>query len=171
LKIGDTMKKPAVFTLIALTLTLLLMTTPALARAQRTGLAGTEHVFFGAPGSVQIADGWVQLRDVPLTGTFDFGTLQGTETQLVNAKLDPVTGDGIVWGTVTYTDSATGITCSGVREGKLTSYLITAKITARCSDGSLLQGMLQDTSVTFPPGSPVPSEVFSDFDGELLSPQ
>ncbi|HET9910974.1 MAG TPA: hypothetical protein VFQ13_03740 [Anaerolineales bacterium] len=164
------MKKTFVSTLIGLTLAWLLMATPALAKAQRTALAGTEHMFFGAPGSVQISGGWVQLRGVPLTGTFDFGTLQGTETQLVNAKLDPVTGDGIVWGTVTYTDSATGITCSGNREGKLTNYLITAKIVATCSDGSLLQGTLQDTSVLFPPGSPVPGEVYSEFNGELLSP-
>ena len=162
------MKKTFVYTLIVLSL--LLMTTSALAKTERTTLAGTEHMFFGASGSVRATDGWVQLRDVPLTGSFDFGILQGTETQLVNAKLDPATGDGIVWGTVTYTDSATGITCSGVREGKLTSYLITARITAHCSDGSLLQGTLQDTSAIFPPGVPVPSEVYSDFNGELLNP-
>jgi hypothetical protein len=163
------MKKIFVFTLVALAL--LLMITPVLAKAERTTLSGTEHMFFGAPGSVSTSDGWVQLRNIPLTGTFDFGTLQGTETQLVNAKLDPVTGNGIVWGEVTYTDSATGITCSGVREGKLTNYLITARIVARCSDGSLLQGTLQDTSVIFPPGSPVPGQVYSDFEGELLSPR
>ena len=165
------MKKTFVFTVTVLTLALLLATTPALAKAQRTALAGTEHMFFGAPGSVSVSGGWVQLRDVPLTGTFDFGALQGSETQLVNAKLDPITGDGIVWGVVTYTDSATGITCSGFREGKLTNYLITAKIVARCSDGSLLQGTLQDTSVIFPPGAPVPGEVYSDFNGELINPQ
>ena len=164
------MKKIIVSTLLALSLAAILMTTIALAKAQRTDLSGTEHMFFGPPGSVSVSDGWVQLRDVPLTGTFDFGALQGTETQLVNARLDPVTGDGMVWGTVTYTDHATGITCSGMREGKLTSYLITAKIVARCSDGSLLKGTLQDTSVTFPPGSPVPGAVDSDFDGELLTP-
>src|SRR5512145_3071341 len=101
------MKKIFVPTLFALTLALLLMATPALAQAQRTALGGTEHMFFGAPGSVSTSDGWVQLRDVPLTGTFDFGVLQGTETQLVNAKLDPATGNGTVWGVVTYTDSAT----------------------------------------------------------------
>jgi hypothetical protein len=162
------MKKIFVSTLIVLAL--LLTTTTVFAKAERTALSGTEHMFFGPPGSVSIAGSWVQLRDVPLTGTFDFGVLQGTETQLVNAKLDPVTGNGIVWGTVTYTDSATGITCSGVREGKLTNYLITAKITARCSDGSLLRGTLQDTSVIFPPGLPVPGEVYSDFNGELISP-
>jgi hypothetical protein len=164
------MKKTFVSALIALALSSMLVTSAAIAKAQRTALAGTEHMFFGAPGSVQVSGGWVQLRDVPLTGTFDFGALQGPETQLVNAKLDPITGDGIVWGTVTYTDSATGITCSGVREGKLSKYLITAKIIARCSDGSLLQGTLQDTSVIFPPGSPVPGEVYSSFNGELLDP-
>jgi hypothetical protein len=161
------MKKIFVSTLIVLAL--LLNTIPVFAKAQRTTLAGTEHMFFGAPGSVSVSGGWVQLHDVPLTGTFDFGVLQGTETQLVNAKLDPATGNGIVWGTVTYTDSATGITCSGVREGKLANYLIRAKINAKCSDGSLLRGTLQDTSVIFPPGSPVPGEVYSDFAGELLS--
>ena len=163
------MKKTFVFTILALTL--LLIATPVLAQSQRSMLSGTEHMVFGIPGSVSTADGWVQLRDVPLTGTFDFGALQGTETQLVNAKLDPATGNGIVWGEVTYIDSATGVTCSGVRTGKLSSYLITAKIVARCSDGSLLQGTLQDTSVIFPPGSPVPGEVYSDFNGELLSPR
>ena len=164
------MKKTFVSTLLALTLALLLVVTPTLAQAQRTALAGIEHMFFGPPGRVFSANGWVQLRDVSLTGTFDFGILQGTETQLVNAKLNPVTGDGIVWGTVTYTDSATGITCSGVREGKLSNYFITAKITARCSDGSLLKGTLQDTSVIFPPGAPVPGEVYGEFNGELLYP-
>jgi hypothetical protein len=164
------MKKTFVSTLMTVALALLLMTTPALAKSQRIALAGTEHMFFGAPGNVLVSGGWVQLRDVPLIGMFDFGVLQGTETQLVNAKLDPVTGNGIVWGVVTYTDSATGITCSGVREGKLTNYLITAKIVASCSDGSLLQGTLQDTSVIFPPGAPIPGEVYSDFSGELLNP-
>jgi hypothetical protein len=151
-------------------LALLLTVTTVFAEAERTAVSGTEHMFFGAPGSVSASGGWVQLRDVPLTGTFDFGALQGTETQFVNAKLDAITGNGNVWGTVTYTDSATGITCSGVRVGKLTSYLITAKINASCSDGSHLQGTLQDTSAIFPPGSPVPGEVYSEFNGELLSP-
>ena len=162
------MKKIFISTLVVLAL--LLTATTVFAKAQQTAISGTEHMFFGPPGNVSTSGGWVQLRDVPLTGTFDFGALQGTETQLVNAKLDPVTGNGIVWGTVTYTDSATGITCSGVREGKLTNYLITAKIIARCSDGSLLKGTLQDTSVIFPPGSPVPGEVYSEVNGELLRP-
>lgn len=155
---------------VCVILALLLTTTTVFAKAERTALSGTEHMFFGAPGSVLASDSWVQLRDVPLTGTFDFGALQGTETQLVNAKLDPATGNGIVWGVVTYTDSATGVTCSGVRVGKLTAFLIAATINAKCSDGSLLRGTLQDTSVIFPPGSPIPGEVYSEFNGELLSP-
>jgi len=163
------MKKTFVSALIALTLVAPAVATPALAEAQRTPVAGSEHMYFGVPGRVWVADGWVQLRDVPLTGTFDFGALEGDETQLVNARLDPATGDGVVWGEVIYTDSATGVACSGVRQGTLDAYLITARITATCTDGSLLQGTLQDTSVIFPPGAPFPSEVYSDFDGELLT--
>ena len=155
---------------ICVSFALLLTTTTVFAKAEKTILGGTEHMFFGAPGSVTVSGGWVQLRDVPLTGAFDFGMLQGAETQLVNAKLNPATGDGIVWGVVTYTDSTTGITCSGIRQGRLTNYLITATITAPCSDGSLLKGTLQDTSAIFPPGVPVPSEVYSEFNGELLNP-
>lgn len=164
------MKKTIVSICIVLALTSLMIVSPAHAKAGRTVLTGTEHMFFGAPGSVSVSGSWVQLRDVPLTGTFDFGALQGTETQLVNAKLDPVTGNGTVWGVVTYTDSATGITCSGVRVGKLAAFLIAATINAKCSDGSLLKGTLQDTSLVFPPGPPVPGEVYSEFNGELLSP-
>jgi hypothetical protein len=96
--------------------------------------------------------------------------MSGTETQVANARLNPVTGDGHVWGVVTYTDSATGVVCSGVREGHLTNFLLTARIVAPCSDGSLLKGTLQDTLINFPPGSPAPSDVYSDFNGEWLRP-
>ena len=165
------MKKTFVSICIVLALAALLTVTTVLAKAERTAMEGTEDIFIaGAPGSVWEADGWVQQRDIPFTGTFDFGELQGTETQLANAKLNPATGEGHVWGTVTYTDSATGITCSGIREGTLTNFLLTAKIIARCSDGSLLRGTLQDVELIFPPGSPAPSEVISHFDGELLRP-
>lgn len=163
------MKKTYVSIFIVL-LAMLLTTMTVFAKAERIALSGTEHMFFGVPGRVWITDGLVQQRDVPLTGTFDFGVLKGTETQLANATLDPATGDGHVWGTVTYTDSATGITCSGVREGKIINFLITAKIVAQCSDGSLLQGTLQDVRIIVPPGSPVPTEDYSDFNGELLIP-
>jgi len=149
---------------------MLLTVTTALAAAERTTLSGTEHMYFGMPGRVWLADGLIQQRDVPLTGMFDFGILKGNEAQLGNATLDPVTGNGHVWGTVTYTDSATGITCSGTRQGKIINFLISARIVARCSDGSLLKGTLQDVSIVVPPGSPVPTEVYSDFNGELLVP-
>ena len=165
------MKKTHVSIFVVVLLALLLTATTAFAQAGRTALSGTEDNFIaGAPARVWVADGWVQQRDVPFTGTFDFGAMKGTETQLVNAKLNPATGEGRVWGTVTYTDSATGITCSGIREGQLTNLLLTATIVARCSDGSLLKGTLQDVELIFPPGSPAPSEVISHFDGELLSP-
>jgi hypothetical protein len=165
------MKKRFVSTLIVLMLALFLTVTSVLAKAERTALEGMEDIFgAGAPGRMWEADGWLQQRDVPFTGTFDFGAMSGTETQLVNARLNPVTGEGRVWGTVTYTDSTTGITCSGIREGTLTNFLLTANIVARCSDGSLLKGTLQDVQLIFPPGSPAPSEVISHFDGELLSP-
>jgi hypothetical protein len=154
---------------IVLIMALLGTATPALAQPQQTTVTGTEHMYFGAPGKVVQRGHWVHLRDVPLTGTFDFGILQGAETQLVNARLDPLTGDGIVWGAVTYTDSATGLSCSGTRVGKLDNYLVTARIVASCSDGSHVQGTLQDMSVSFPPGSPIPGEVWSEFNGTLRS--
>jgi hypothetical protein len=164
------MKKISVTIFIALTLALLLNATIVLAKAERTALTGTEHMYFGMPGRVWLVDGLVQQRDVPLTGTFDFGILQGTETQLANATLDPITGNGHVWGTVTYIDDATGVICSGTRQGKIINFLISAEVVARCSDGSLLKGTLQDVSIVVPPGSPVPTEVYSDSNGELLSP-
>jgi hypothetical protein len=164
------MKKILVSIFVVLVLILLLIVTPALAQAERTVLEGTEDIFIaGAPGRVWEADGWSQQRDVPFTGTFDFGVMQSTETQLVNAKLNPLTGEGRVWGVVTYTDSSTGITCSGILEAKLTNFLRTAKVVAPCSDGSLLKGTIQDIELIFPPGSPAPSEVISEFHGELLS--
>ena len=165
------MKKTFLSMGIVLASALLLTVTTALAKAERTALSGTEDIFIaGAPARVWEADGWVQQRDIPFTGTFDFGVMKGTETQIANGKLNPATGEGHVWGTVTYTDSATGVTCSGIREGNLTNFLITAKIVARCSDGSMLRGTLQDVQLIFPPGAPAPSEVISHFDGELLSP-
>lgn len=164
------MKKKIASTFIVLTLALLSTVIPALAKSERTAITGMEYMSFGIPAKVWLADGLVQQRGVPLTGTFNFGVMGGTEIQISNATLDPGTGNGRVWGTVTYTDTATGVTCSGVREGKLENFLITATINAPCSDGSLLKGTLQDVLVIVPPGSPVPTEVHSSFTGELLSP-
>jgi hypothetical protein len=164
------MKKSLLTVSIAVTLALLLTATTAVAMAERTALSGTEDIFIaGPPARVWEADGWVQQREIAFTGTFDFGALKGTETQLVNAKLNPLTGEGHVWGVVTYTDSSSGISCSGIRNGRLTNFLLTATIVAPCSDGSLLKGTLQDIELIFPPGSPAPSEVISEFNGELLS--
>lgn len=163
------MKKTYVSMIIIVTLALLLTATTVFAKAERIVLSGTEHMFIaGAPARVWEADGWIHQRGVPLTGTFDFGAMKGTEIQLANARFDPLTGKGRVWGTVTYTDAATGITCSGIREGKLTNFLLTATVVAHCSDGSLLQGTLQDIVVNFPPGSPAPSDVISEFNGEWI---
>ena len=164
------MKKTFVSIFVVL-LALLLTATTAFAQAGRTALSGTEDNFVaGAPARVWEADGWVQQRDVAFTGTFDFGAIKGTETQLDNAKLNPATGEGHIWGSVTYTDSATGIRCSGIRQGQLTNSLLTAEIVAPCSDGSLLSGTVQDVQLIFPPGSPAPTEVISHFDGGLLHP-
>ena len=165
------MKKTVLSVLIVVLFAALRTTTTAFAKAERISLEGTEDVFIaGAPGRVWEADGWIQLRDVPFAGTFNFGTMSGTETQLVNARLNPITGEGRVWGTVTYADSVTGVTCTGILEAQLTNLFRTAKVVAPCSDGSLLKGTIQDTELIFPPGSPAPSEVISHFNGELLSP-
>lgn len=165
------MKKRVLSILIVVLLALPLAVTTAFARAERISLEGTEDVFIaGAPGRAWEANRWVQLRDVPFAGTFNFGTMSGTGTQLVNARLNPATGEGRVWGTVTYTDSSTGVTCTGILEARLTNLLRTAEVVAPCSDGSLLKGTIQDTELIFPPGSPAPSEVISEFNGELLSP-
>lgn len=165
------MKKTILSILIVVLLASLLTVTTALAKAERLSLEGTEDVFItGAPGRVWEADAWVQLRDVPFAGAFNFGTMSGTETQLVNARLNPVTGEGRVWGVVTYMDSSTGITCTGILEAKLTNLFRTATVVAPCNDGSLLKGTIQDVELIFPPGAPAPSEVISEFHGELLSP-
>jgi hypothetical protein len=132
--------------------------------AQRSPLDGTEHRFFGPPGRVWVSGPWTQLRDIPFTGTFNFNGLAGTETQLINAKVDFATGSGEVWGVVTYTDTASGVVCSGPLDGKLTNLLGTFHIVANCSDGTLLQGTLQDLAAN--PGV----DATSEFHGELLQP-
>jgi hypothetical protein len=145
---------------------------PALARAERTALTGTEQRFFGVPDRVWAADGLTQIRGLALTGTFAFSgegiTLAGSQTQVSNATLD-ANANGHTWGEVTYTDAATGVTCTGPVLGKITQGLATLKVVAPCSDGTLLKGTVQDTS-TDPPGQAPPASVMSDFNGVLLSP-
>src|SRR5438105_3694193 len=157
---------------LALALALLPGAVPALARAQQVVVAGTDDRFFGVPASVVVADGWTQIRGLPLSGTFAFSgaavTLAGSETQLVDAKVD-ANGDGRSWGHVTYTDAATGVTCTGIIQGLLIRGLITATVVAPCSDGGLLKGTLHDT-LTLPPHQAPPREVRSNFNGTLLIP-
>jgi hypothetical protein len=142
---------------------------PTLAKTERIHLAGTEQNFFSGPPAQQWTSGrWTQLRGVPLTGSFTFRgagiTLAGSETQVTNAKLDFATGEGNVWGVVTYTDTATGLTCTGQRIGKLTHFLMTGTVDTRCSNSAHLRGSLHDTFAI--PGD----HVNSNFLGELLSP-
>jgi hypothetical protein len=142
---------------------LLSMATPASAQVQRTVLIGTEVKAFGAGGRTWDAGPWLLEQDITSPGTFDFGALAGTETWVVNSRFDFSTGVGRVWGKATYTDTTSGVTCSGKVEGKVTDFLLTATIVAPCSDGSLLRGTIQDTSNNL-------VTLTSTFHGELLSP-
>jgi hypothetical protein len=170
------MKKTFVSAVTALLFVVVLTGTafaaPALARAQRIALTGTEQRYFGAPQHVWAADGLTQIRGLSQTGAFAFSgagiTLVGPETALINAMLD-ANGNGQTWGVVTHTDAATGVTCTGPVVGKVTSGLGTLTVVAPCSDGALLMGTLHDTE-TFPPGQTPPTWVRSNFDGVLLSP-
>lgn len=145
---------------------------PGFAPAQRTPLTGSEQRYFGVPARVWVAGGLTQIRGLALTGTFAFSgesvTLAGSLAVLTNAVLDAY-GNGITWGEVTYTDAASGVTCTGPVRGKITNGLAILSVVAPCSDGALLKGTLQDVE-TFPPGQVPPASVRSDFDGELLSP-
>ena len=142
--------RAAVMTFV-LALALLPMTTPALAKDDRTVLTGTDHRFFdGPPARVWSAGPLTQIRGQKFTGTFTWSgngiTLAGSETQLIDATLDFATGNGRMWGVTSYTDTATGVTCSGRISGKITSFLATGTIDKRCSNGARVQGSVQDTS-------------------------
>jgi hypothetical protein len=150
---------------LALVLTLLPSASPALARAQRTALEGTETKFFH-PETLDrtiIAGPWEIHIGQTVTGVFDFGALAGTLVWEATDRIDFSTGNGQVRGKVSYTDIASEVTCTGNAVGKITSFLLTAKIVAQCSDGSKLQGTLQDTSNNG-------VQINSTFHGELLSP-
>src|SRR5262245_29615179 len=141
-------------------------------RAQQTALQGTETRFFGVPDRVWVADGLTQIRGLKLTGSFTFSgagiTLSGSETANVNAVID-ANGNGQTWGVNTYTDAASGVTCTGTVVGTITGGLGRLTLNALCSDRTHLKGTVQDTS-TAPPGQVPPSSVTSTFNGELLSP-
>jgi hypothetical protein len=158
---------------IVLAMAVLASAAPAAAHARQVTVSGTEDRFFGVPASVIVAGRWTLIRGLPITGTFAFSgpgvTLAGPETVLVDGKID-ANGNGRSWGEVTYTDVATGVTCSGIVQGPLTNGFITANVVALCSDGSVLKGTLRDT-LTLPPGQVPPSEVRSTFTGELRFPR
>jgi len=148
---------------VALALALLPGAMPALAQAQRTVLDGTEQKFFGTPESTTHAGPWEIHRNQTLLGTFNFGALAGTLVWFATDQIDFSTGDGRVRGKVSYTDTATGVICTGTSEGKITAFFLTANIVATCSDGSLMRGTLQDTGNNG-------VVIDSTFTGELLSP-
>ena len=147
---------------VVLALSVMLGATPAFAKAQRTVLDGTEHKYFGVPQRTWTAGPWEIHADQTLLGDFDFGALKGTLVWVSTDQFDFSTGNGHVWGKMTYTDTASGLVCSGAGEGQITAYFLTANIVAPCSDGSLMTGTLQDTSNNG-------VEIHSTFHGELLS--
>jgi len=91
------LRRAAVGTL-ALALALLPGAAPALARAQQVVVAGTDDRFFGVPASVIVADGWTQIRGLPLTGTFAFSgagvTLAGAEPRSSTPRWTPTAMGG-----------------------------------------------------------------------------
>jgi len=149
---------------VALALALLPGVMPALAQAQRTALSGTEvKAFnFGTVSCAWDAGPWHLDQDITATGTFNFGALKSTVVWVANDRLELSSGDGRVWGKITYT-ADNGVTCQGTGGGKLTGYLLNAQIVAPCSDGSLLKGTLQDVSNDL-------IGLHSTFEGELLTP-
>src|SRR5215218_7876393 len=120
------MRKKSTAIAISLLLLSVLMTAafaaPMAAGAKQTAITGTETRFFGAPERAWNINGLTQVRGLALTGTFVFSgegiTLAGSENAVVNATLF-VDGGGITWGKVTYTDAATGVTCTGTVIGKI----------------------------------------------------
>jgi hypothetical protein len=145
---------------------------PQALQAKVTAITGSEQRFFGPPASVWVSNGLTQVRGVPLTGTFAFSgrgvKLAGTETVVTNASLDD-TNNGYTWGTNTYTDTATGLKCTGSANGPLINSLATLIIVAPCSNGGMLVGTVQDIS-TDPPNVAPPTSVKSSFKGIYISP-
>jgi hypothetical protein len=133
---------------MVLALSVMLGATPALAHPERIPLQGTDHRFFGSVVSVRQDGNVLYFTGQQLAGTFNFGALAGTESQLVDANLNIVTGSGRMGGTVSYVDAATGLTCAGTIEGKITNFLANGKVKARCSDGAKMRLDLADVSVT-----------------------
>jgi hypothetical protein len=145
---------------------------PKAPQAQVTAMTGSEQRFFGPPASVWVSNGLTEVRGVKLTGTFAFSgsgvNLAGTETVVTNASLD-ATNNGYTWGTNTYTDTATGLKCTGAVNGPLVNSLATLIIVAPCRNGGMLVGTVQDIS-TDPPNAAPPVSVKSSFKGVYIGP-
>lgn len=143
----------------------------ALARAQQTAVSGDQQAMVsGPPASVQRAGKWTIVTNAPLTGTFAFSgdgvSLAGTLTRVVSVKIDSG-NNGILWGTVNYVDSRTGVTCAGFNHGRLINNFLTGNVVASCTDGSLLRGTLQDTDITYDAHGTL-SAVTTHFTGTIL---
>ncbi|MFN8499024.1 MAG: hypothetical protein U0641_14335 [Anaerolineae bacterium] len=146
---------------------------PASEKLGQIALTGADKRYFGVPARVWVADGLTQIRDLGQTGTFAFSgpgiTLAGPETTMTNATLGD-DGNGFTWGTATYTDEASGLTCSGPFFGKITNALAHLTVVAKCSDGALLKGSVQDVE-SYPAGVAPPTWVRSEFKGVLSKRQ
>jgi hypothetical protein len=157
---------------VGLVLTMLPLDGPALARAERVTLSGTVSLRFGPPERAWVADGWEHFRGFPSTGAFAFSgagvALAGTAERLDNLKHDAA-GNGELSGVATFRDAATGLTCAGRSQGKLTRFLLVGSVVARCSDGALLTGTIRDTGVITDSAGQVIG-VTQVFSGVLLTP-
>jgi hypothetical protein len=147
--------------------------TAAIARAQKTAVSGDQQATVsGPPGSVRSAGKWTIITTAPLTAKFAFSgdgvSFAGTLTRVVDVRIDAAL-NGTLRGTVSYVDTNMGVTCTGHHEGKLTNNFFTGKVVAPCSDGSLLQGTLQDTKLTYDQAGNLIA-VESHFTGTLLNP-
>jgi hypothetical protein len=136
-----------------------------------TALNGSEQRFFNPPTSHWVSNGLIQVRGVRLTGTFSSSgsgvTPAGTLIEYTNASLD-ATNNGYTWGTVTYTDKATGLQCTGTVNGRITDAPGTLAIVTQCRNGAMLVGTVHDAS-TEPANVAPPVSVKSNFDGVYIS--
>ncbi|MEP7359115.1 MAG: hypothetical protein ABI847_17825 [Anaerolineales bacterium] len=134
---------------IALALSVLLGATPAMAaHPVHVPLAGQDHRFFGAATTFEVVGDELHVTGQHIDGPFNFGALVGTEYQLIDARLNLVTGKGKMSGTVTYVDTVHNITCVAATQGQIRNFLATGTVKGRCSDGSTIRLELQDVYVT-----------------------
>jgi hypothetical protein len=119
-----------------------------------------------------MSNGLMQVRGIRLTGTFAFSgsgvNLAGTETVVTNGSLG-AGNNGLTWGVNTYTDTATGLQCTGPVNGQIINALGTLTVVAPCRNGAMLVGTVQDVS-TEPANVAPPTSVKSTFKGILIGP-